>query len=88
MMLCSVAAVAQMLARPGTLVIKSEPSGASIIINGVPASQATDANFVVSAATYKVSVGSPGTKPYCAETSISVAAGQTVVRICGESGWK
>jgi PEGA domain len=80
-------AFAQMLSKPGTLVIKSEPSGAQVTINGVSANQTTDATFVVSAATYTVSVGTPSGKPNCPPKAIQVGSGETVVWICAQSGW-
>jgi hypothetical protein len=78
---------AQMLPKPGTLVIQSVPSGAPVTLNGSASGQSTDLSLAVSPGSYSVSVGNPGGKPFCAARQISVAAGQRVVLVCTESGW-
>jgi D-alanyl-D-alanine carboxypeptidase len=65
------AAFSQMPAKPGKLVIKSDPPGAKIVINGTTLSEAAPATIVVSPGTYKVMIGT------CAEQTIPVASGDT-----------
>ena len=52
------ATLAPQMPSVGRLVISSEPTGAMVTINGKQQDQPTNATFVVSAGTYKVSVAS------------------------------
>src|ERR1700751_4228433 len=78
---------AQMPPQPGKLVINSEPTGATITINGKITNQPTNATFVVSPGTYTVSVASEAGKLNCPGIPITVTAGQTQVRVCSGTGW-
>ena len=78
---------AQMLPRPGTLVIRSVPTGAPVSLNGSTSSQQTDLSLAVSPGSYTVVVGNPGGKPFCPPKQLAVKAGQTLVLVCTESGW-
>jgi hypothetical protein len=73
--------------QPGTLVIKSQPTGAQVKVNDTIVGQATDLSLVVSPGSYKVTVGTPGTVPYCPEKSFPVAAGKTVTIVCEGTKW-
>jgi PEGA domain len=77
----------QMLPQPGKLVINSEPTGATITINGKITNQPTNATFIVSPGTYTVSVAGEAGKPNCPGITITVSAGQTQVRVCSGTGW-
>jgi PEGA domain len=77
----------QMPPQPGKLVIRSEPTGATIAINGKATGQQTDATFVVSPGTYKVSVGGPDGKSNCVGIILTVASGQTVGGVCSGTSW-
>jgi hypothetical protein len=70
-LLIAPAAFSQMPAKPGKLVLKSDPPGAKIVINGTTISEAAPATVVVSPGTYKVTIGT------CAEQTIPVASGET-----------
>lgn len=72
----------------GRLVISSEPTGAMVTINGKQQDQPTNATFVVSAGTYKVSVASLDGKLKCGTISLTVSVGQAVTRDCTAAGWQ
>ena len=77
----------QMPPQPGYLVINSEPTGATVTINGKITNQPTNATFVVSPGTYTVSVAGRGGKPNCPGIAITVSSGQTVTRVCTGTTW-
>ena len=61
--------------QPGRLVIKSNPKGANIKIDGQSVNQLTDATFVVPPGKHKVEVsGGPGNVK--CETEVQVSSGQ------------
>lgn len=70
-LLVAPAASSQMPAKPGKLVITSDPTHAKIVINGTTISETTPATVVVSPGVYKVTVGT------CAEQSVPVGSGDT-----------
>jgi hypothetical protein len=72
----------------GRLVISSEPTGAMVTINGKQQNQPTNATFVVSAGTYKVSVASLDGKLKCGTITLTVPVGQAVTRNCTAAGWQ
>jgi hypothetical protein len=88
MLLLSPALWAQMPPQPGKLVISSEPSGAIVTINGQKMTQPTNATFVVSAGTYKVSVATADGVLVCSQVTLSVSGGQTALRHCTAKGWQ
>jgi hypothetical protein len=60
----------------GKLIITSTPKGATIVINGQKMQQLTDATFVVSSGTYRVSVAdADGNLKNCATKNVSVSSG-------------
>ena len=77
----------QMPPQPGRLAISSDPTGATVTINGQQMGQHTDATFVVSPGTYTVSVSLEG-KLSCSGISLTVSAGQTAGGKCTASGWR
>ena len=79
--------VPQMPPQPATLVIKSEPTGAKVTINGTIANQLTNVTFVVSPGTYTVSVAGQDGNPSCPGITLKVSSGQTVERVCPGPGW-
>lgn len=86
-LLASQGSFSQMPSQPGTLEIKSEPSGASVTINGTLMGTSTNATLVVSPGTYTVSVGAKGTNPYCASQSVTVHSNETKILVCSGKGW-
>lgn len=87
-LLCPPAMSPQMPPQPCKLVIKSEPTGARVTINGVIRDKPTDVTFIVSVGTYTVSVGVEGGKPYCAGTPIILKTpGQTAEWLCSGTAW-
>ena len=86
-LLSSQGSFSQMPSQPGTLEIKSEPSGASVTINGTLVGTPTNATLVVSPGTYTVSVGTKGTSPYCASQSVTVQSNETKVLVCSGTRW-
>lgn len=78
----------QMPAQPCQLVIKSEPAGATVTINGTVRDKPTNVTFIVTPGTYKVSVGRAGEKTYCAVMPITLKSpGQTAVWLCSGTAW-
>ncbi len=83
----ALALTAQTPGKPGKLTIESAPKGAAIYVNGSRMGQPTDATFVVSAGTYKVSVTGGAGNLNCAVKSVSVTAGATTEVYCSSAGW-
>lgn len=81
-LLCPPALSPQMPPQPGKLVIKSEPTGARITINGNIQPQRTNSTFLVSPGSYQVSVGVKGEKTSCSVILLKVSPGETVERVC------
>ena len=81
------ASTPQMPPQPGKLVIRSEPAGATVTVNGKITNQPTNATFVVSPGTYTVSVAGETGKPNCPEITVKVSSGQTVERVCSGTSW-
>lgn len=77
---------AQAPGRPGRLSVNSTPKGAAISINGRKMGQPTNATFVVSPGTYKVSVSGSGNLS-CPAKSVEVSAGATAELECTAAGW-
>jgi hypothetical protein len=77
----------QMRPQPGKLVISSNPTGATISINGSVVSQHTNANFTVSPGNYAIVVTSPDGSFKCTG-SRTVVSGQTVSVTCTAAGWQ
>jgi hypothetical protein len=73
--------------QPARLVIRSDPPNATITINKAKTSQRTNATFTVSPGTYTVTVGDPGGATHCAESTATVASGQTAVWSCSGNKW-
>jgi hypothetical protein len=74
--------------QPGRLFVSSRPMGASITIDGKHMNQPTDATFVASSGTHKVSVtGGPG-RLNCQDTEIQVSSGQQTTVYCSDKGWQ
>ena len=80
------AASAQMPPQSGKLVILSEPTGATVTINGKKMGSITNATFVVSPGTYTVSVAAGAL--VCPSVSLTVSGGQTITRTCTSMGWQ
>ena len=85
--LASQGSLSQMPSQSGTLVIKSEPGGAVVTVNGSLLGTRTDTTLVVSPGTYQVSVGNQGATPHCAPTSVAVQSNETVVLVCSGTRW-
>jgi hypothetical protein len=64
-------------AKTGLLVLDSQPSGASITVNGKPRSERTGARLKLFAGTYQVKVEEPGTAPW--EQQVRIEPGQAVI---------
>jgi hypothetical protein len=77
---------AQMPPQSAKLVILSEPSGATVTINGQKMRSATNATFVVSSGTYVVSVAAGAL--VCPNITLTVTGGETLTKTCTEMGWK
>ena len=77
---------AQMPPQSGKLVILSEPTGATVTINGKKMDSMTNATFVVSPGTYTVSVAAGAL--VCPSISLKVSGGQTLTRTCTSMGWQ
>jgi hypothetical protein len=75
-------AAAQLPQQPARLVIKSNPEGATITIDGKTMSQKTNATFVVSPGTHYVSINSAGGNPTCPKRDYVVEPGQTLEVHC------
>ena len=74
--------------KPGKLLVRSSPAGADITIDRKHMNQPTDATFVASPGTHKVSVtGGPG-KLNCREKEIQVKADDTTEVKCSDRGWQ
>jgi hypothetical protein len=86
-LLASQGSFSQMPSQPGTLEIKSEPSGASVTVNGTLVGTPTNTTLVVSPGTYAVSVGAKGTNPYCTSQSVTVQSNETKVLVCNGTRW-
>ncbi len=80
------AASAQMPPQSAKLVILSEPSGATVKINGQTMHSTTSATFVVSPGTYLVSVAAGAL--VCPEIKLTVVGGQTLTKTCTSTGWQ
>jgi hypothetical protein len=79
-------ASAQMPPQSAKLVILSEPSGATVKINGQTMHSTTSATFVVSAGTYTVSVAAGAL--VCPDIKLIVTGGETLTRTCTNMGWQ
>jgi hypothetical protein len=77
---------AQMPPQTAKLVIMSEPSGATVTINGNPMPSMTNATFVVSPGQYEVSVAAGAL--VCPKITLKVSGGQTLTRTCTSMGWQ
>lgn len=71
--------------KTGKLIVTSTPQGATIMINGKKAGQPTDATFVVSAGTYRVSVTAGNLN--CPARAFAVASGSQTRAHCTAAGW-
>ena len=72
--------------RPGTLTITSTPTGAAITINNQTMRETTKATFVLSAATYNVSVTGTEANLHCTK-SVALASNTTLKLHCTAAGW-
>jgi hypothetical protein len=81
-----IALAAQMPPQTAKLVIISEPSGATVTINGNPMPSMTNATFVVSPGQYTVSVAAGAL--VCPNITLKIAGGQTLTRTCTSMGWQ
>ena len=79
--------IAQTPKRPGKLTVTSTPKGAAIFVNGKQMGQSTDASFVISPGTYKVSVSGGAGNLNCAVKSVQVTAGGSIEVNCTSAGW-
>lgn len=74
--------------QPGKLTITSTPKGAAIVIDGKKMPQPTDATFVVSPGTYRVSVAdATGNLKNCPTRNVAVSSGSQTVLDCSATGW-
>jgi hypothetical protein len=74
--------------KTGKLIVTSTPQGATIVINGQKVPQPTNATFVVSAGTYRVSVAdAEGKLKNCATKVFSVSSGSQTTAYCTATGW-
>lgn len=81
------AACLQMPEQPGRLVVRSNPTGASVMIDHRLRGH-TDVTFVVAPGrTYTVSVSGQGGNPNCPDKQVSVSSGQTVNLYCSGQNW-
>lgn len=81
------ALMAQTPGRPGKLSVSSTPKGAAIFVNGQRMGQTTDATFVISPGTFKVSVSGGGGNLNCPVKSVQVTAGGLTELSCTSAGW-
>jgi len=81
------ALLAQMPPQSAKLVISSEPAGAEVTINNDKMKQTTNATFVVSPGTYKVTVTSSDRALDCTLT-VTVSSGDTRKGTCTKTGWQ
>lgn len=81
------ALMAQTPKRPGKLTVSSTPKGAAIFVNGQQMGQTTDATFVISPGTYKVSVSGGAGNLNCPVKSVQVTAGGSTALSCTSTGW-
>ena len=72
--------------RPGTLTITSVPTGATIAINNQTMRETTQASFVLSAATYNVSVTGTEANLGCSK-SVAVFSNRSMRLHCTAGGW-
>jgi hypothetical protein len=79
--------LSQMPSQPGTLEIRSEPTGASVTINDQLVGTPTNATLVISPGKYTVSVGTKGATPYCGPQSVTVQSNETQVLVCSGTRW-
>lgn len=86
-LLFPLALLSQMPPQPAKLVIKSNPSGARITINGRSMTQRTDVTFLVSPGTYGVAASGDSGNPNCAERKVQVWSGQTATLTCDKAVW-
>jgi hypothetical protein len=87
-LLLPAAALPQMPPQQAKLVIYSAPSGALITINNREMQQRTNATFIVSPGTYSVAVQDTDAHLSCANPSVQLSSGQTLVLTCTSSGWR
>lgn len=87
LLLLASALMAQTPKRPGKLTISSTPKGAAIFVNGQQMGQTTDATFVISPGTFKVSVSGGGGNLNCPVKSVQVTAGGLTELSCTSAGW-
>jgi len=74
--------------KTGKLIVTSTPQGATIVVNGKKVPQPTDATFVVSAGTYRVSVtDADGNLKNCGTKAFSVSSGSQTRAHCTAAGW-
>jgi hypothetical protein len=66
------------------LIVKSNPIRAAISINDKPTGQFTDAVFVVSPGSYKVSVSGNAN---CGDQTVTVQSGETKTLTCSGGNW-
>jgi PEGA domain len=81
------ATFSQMPPQSGTLEIKSEPTGASVTIDGTRVTALTNTSLVVAPGKYTVSVGDKGGNPNCAPQSVTVRSNETKVMLCNATSW-
>ena len=81
------ALMAQTPGRPGKLTVSSTPKGAAIFVNGQRMGQTTDATFVISPGTYKVSVSGGAGNLNCPVKSVQVTVGGLEELSCTSAGW-
>ena len=79
--------IAQTPRQPGKLTVSSTPKGAAIFVNGKQMAQSTDASFVISPGTYKVSVSGGAGNLNCPVKSVQVIAGGSTALSCTSTGW-
>jgi hypothetical protein len=86
-LLLAAAAWSQMPSQPGKLEIKSQPTGAQVVIGGKLIRQVTDATLIISPGSYSVAVGRAGGSPYCAATAVTIRSNETKVLVCNGTTW-
>ena len=86
--LISPIAVSSQMPSFAKLIVRSNPTGADIVINDQPTQQKTDAEFVVAAGDYTVKLyTSEPRSPNCDGKKVTLAAGETKTISCSGGKW-